>query len=335
MRRIAMLLTASVLVTGCSGEKSSSAAPDGHRALAVPTVSAPRQAVPAAVATDTTLPKVSGEFGRRAALTIPKEKPSGKFVVTSLLQGHGPRIGDNDVVVVDYTAKTWKSGTDLPGTYNEGQGPKVFPVGRGAVIPALDRAVRGQQAGSRVLVVAPPAAAYGASGNAGLKVAGTDTVVFVIDIKKVIGAKSTVRGQQQEVPDTLPQVHADRSGVTLAIPGTGAPKRLESRSLVEGSGRRIAAGDTVVLRHAGAVWGANRGEEQATLFDSSWLQGPGVAVVGRGNLIKGLDQALVGAEVGSRMLLVVPPELAYGSQAQKDIPARSTLVFVVDILAAE
>jgi peptidylprolyl isomerase len=31
---------------------------------------------------------------------------------------------------------------------------------------------------------------------------------------------------------------------------------------------------------------------------------------------------------------VIPPDLAYGSTAQGSIPADSTLIFVVDILAA-
>ncbi|MBI0376031.1 FKBP-type peptidyl-prolyl cis-trans isomerase, partial [Streptomyces albiflaviniger] len=42
---------------------------------------------------------------------------------------------------------------------------------------------------------------------------------------------------------------------------------------------------------------------------------------------------LTGKKVGSRVLIVVPPDLGYGKAAQKGIPANSTLVFSVDILA--
>ncbi|WP_079077520.1 FKBP-type peptidyl-prolyl cis-trans isomerase [Streptomyces sp. Root369] len=53
------------------------------------------------------------------------------------------------------------------------------------------------------------------------------------------------------------------------------------------------------------------------------------------NVIQGWDTTLVGATVGSRLLLVVPPGLGYGAQARKGLPARSTLVYVVDIRWAE
>lgn len=302
--------------------------------MPVPTVSVSRQAVPAIAATDAVLPTVSGKFGRKPTITIPKAQPSGKFVITTMLAGQGRKARSNDIVIVDYAAKTWKRGTSLPGTYGKGGTPSVFPVGQGAVLPALDRAVEGQQAGSRVLVVAPPAAAYGVAGNARLGVRGTDTVVFAVDIVKIIAADSTVQGQQRALPDGLPQVRAERSAATIAVPDTAPPTRLVSQTLVEGSGPRVKTGQTIVIRRAGAVWAANRGKEQATLFDPSWSQGPSTVVIGRGNLIEGLDQALVRTSVGSRMLVVIPPGLAYGVSAHKGIPAKSTIVFIVDVLAA-
>ncbi len=39
--------------------------------------------------------------------------------------------------------------------------------------------------------------------------------------------------------------------------------------------------------------------------------------------------------VGSQVLLVIPPDQAYGDKEQGPIPANSTLVFVIDILAAQ
>ncbi|MFF3246451.1 FKBP-type peptidyl-prolyl cis-trans isomerase [Streptomyces sp. NPDC002870] len=338
MRRIASLTVLPILlVAGCSVDEPPSARPGSHRPLTVPPVPEPHgQPVPNSVRSDTVLPAVTGKFGREAKIVLPKTNPTGKFVITNVLHGQGRKARNNDIVIVNYTARAWKRGEALPSTYGEGRKPLVFPVGQGTVIPALGHAVEGQRAGSRLLVVAPPAAAYGETGNAKLGISPTDTVVFVADIVKVIDAKSIVHGRQQVTPKGLPQVHADRSPDRIAVPDTAPPRRLVSRALVVGgSGPTVEAGQALVFQYSGAVWATNRGKEQATLFDSSLSQGsPRTAVIGRGNLIEGLDRALVGAKVGSRILLVIPPELSYGVQPQKGIPANSTLVFVVDILAA-
>ena len=330
-----LFLMSAVLLTGCSGEHASTPPSGGHRPLPAPTVSVSRPSLPAAVHSDAVLPAIAGTVGYKAAITIPKAKPSGKFVVAPLTTGHGRKAGNGDVVVVNYTAKTWNSGKNLPNTYGKEVAPKVFPVGEGAVIPALDLAVQGQQAGSRVLVVAPPAAAYGTTGNAVLGVSATETVVFVIDVAKVLAADAIVSGEQRSVPGKLPEIQVGHSPATISVPDTAAPRRLVSRSLVNGPGPKVKTGQTVVLQYSGAIWEANRGKNRASLFDSSWAQHhPITVVIGRGNVLKGWDKALVGVKVGSRVLLVVPPGLGYGAQARKDIPARSTLVFAVDILAA-
>ena len=50
-------------------------------------------------------------------------------------------------------------------------------------------------------------------------------------------------------------------------------------------------------------------------------------------VIKGWTQGLTGKTVGSRVLLVIPKDLAYGDKGQGD--AKGDLVFVVDILGVK
>lgn len=59
-------------------------------------------------------------------------------------------------------------------------------------------------------------------------------------------------------------------------------------------------------------------------------------MIGAGQLIPGFDEGLVGQTVGSRVLLVIPPDKGYGTagNSQAGISGTDTLVFVVDILAA-
>ncbi len=56
--------------------------------------------------------------------------------------------------------------------------------------------------------------------------------------------------------------------------------------------------------------------------------------VGVGAVIGGWDKGLVGQNVGSRVLLSIPPEHGYGQRGvpQAGIAGTDTLVFVVDIV---
>ena len=73
-----------------------------------------------------------------------------------------------------------------------------------------------------------------------------------------------------------------------------------------------------------------------TEFDSSWKRKePFAFTLGKGQVIPGWDQAIAGMKVGGRRELIIPAPLAYGAKgAPPKIPPNSTLVFVVDLLAA-
>jgi len=70
-------------------------------------------------------------------------------------------------------------------------------------------------------------------------------------------------------------------------------------------------------------------------FDSSLNAGrtPFDFELGVHQVIAGWDEGLFGAKVGETRVLVIPPALGYGSQANGSIPANSTLIFIVKMLA--
>ena len=129
--------------------------------------------------------------------------------------------------------------------------------------------------------------------------------------------------------DGLPVVTLSASGEpTVANPATDPPADLIAQTLIEGEGAAVAAGDVLIAHYSGWLW-------DGTAFDSSWSSGNAATlVVADGEVIAGWVDGLVGKAIGSQVLLVVPPSLGYGDVAQGSIPAGSTLVFVVDILAA-
>ena len=82
---------------------------------------------------------------------------------------------------MQYVGVIWPGGREFDSSWRRGTG-RASPVGRGQVVGGLDRGLLRQTVGSRVLLVVPPDDGYGAAGNAGFGVRGTDTLVFVVDI---------------------------------------------------------------------------------------------------------------------------------------------------------
>ena len=106
------------------------------------------------------------------------------------------------------------------------------------------------------------------------------------------------------------------------------PSELTIEDLVPGDGPEARTGDTVTVHYVGKVWSS--GQE----FDSSWGREPFQFTIGRGQVIAGWDQGIVGMHVGGRRKLVIPPDLAYGERgAPPAIGPGETLVFVVDLLS--
>lgn len=115
----------------------------------------------------------------------------------------------------------------------------------------------------------------------------------------------------------------------MAVPDADPPTELVVKTLSEGNGDAVESGETVVVDYLGARWA------DGATFDSSFGKSPLNFVVGAGGIIPGFDQGLVGQKAGSRVLLVIPPDLGYGDQPPADpIQAGDTLVFVVDILGS-
>ena len=179
--------------------------------------------------------------------------------------------------------------------------------------------------------MAPPAAAFGEQGSNQLGVNKGDTVVFVLDIMESVPQDSVLTGNMTQAAATLPQVKDNgKAPVGITVPaGEAAPADLQQAVLIKGEGKQVKSGQTLVLQYTGVLW--SNGQQ----FDSSWTHGGAQAVqIGTGSVIEGWDKGLVGQNVGSRVLLVVPPALAYKDQAQGSVPPNSTLVFVIDILEA-
>jgi hypothetical protein len=102
-----------------------------------------------------------------------------------------------------------------------------------------------------------------------------------------------------------------------------------------GSGAPLQQGQTVAVHYTG--WLTNGRQ-----FDSSIPRNqPYPVQLGRGGVIDGWQIGLASMRVGGKRRLIIPPELAYGSQDRRDqdgnivIPANSTLIFDVEAVSAQ
>lgn len=109
-----------------------------------------------------------------------------------------------------------------------------------------------------------------------------------------------------------------------------APKTLETTVLSKGTGPTVKKGDLLVADYLGETYAKKK------VFDNSYdRKVPAAFPIGTGSVIKGWDKVLVGAKIGSRVLMVVPPKLGYGAKGnpQAGIKGTDSLVFVVDLIA--
>ncbi len=117
---------------------------------------------------------------------------------------------------------------------------------------------------------------------------------------------------------------------TVHIPAKKADSHLVTKTLVNGHGAKLESGDSFLANFDVYVW---RGKTSKLLF-SSFTSNPEVLPLNIG--LSGLQQAMTGARVGSRVLAVLPPKYGYGTQgnAQIGVKPTDTLVWVVDLLHA-
>ncbi|MEK7605156.1 MAG: FKBP-type peptidyl-prolyl cis-trans isomerase [Patescibacteria group bacterium] len=100
----------------------------------------------------------------------------------------------------------------------------------------------------------------------------------------------------------------------------------KSEDITNGTGAEAATGDTVKVNYVGTLTNGKK-------IDSSYDRNqPFSFKLGNGEVIKGWDQGVVGMKIGGKRKLTIPPELAYGNQAQGTIPANSTLIFEIELL---
>ena len=189
--------------------------------------------------------------------------------------------------------------------------------------PVIYNAFVGAKIGSHLALAVPGAAAA----------EGTEAQPTQLLVVKVLSAKDAPKvldkpeGETVTPPAGLPTVKDNDKGIPeISVEGVAAPTALVSQDLIKGTGPEVKETDTLTVNYVGVAL------EGGKVFDSSFDRGEKATFPLTG-VIKGWTQGLTGKTVGSRVLLVIPKDLAYGEEGQGD--AKGDLVFVVDILGVK
>lgn len=239
-----------------------------------------------------------------------------------LTEGSGPQIAADGGALLSYVGVNGRTGEKFDSSFPSG-GPVQFQLD--SVVPGFAKGLTGKTEGSRVLIAMPGKDGYDVSGGnpqAGIEVG--DTLVFVVDIVSV--PLTGPQGDPVTQPAGQPQVTGAEDDPQVTIPAGDPPTELLVQPLVRGSGDPVSADSVITVHHRGWLWDGTQVEDS---YASGAESGP------LSTLIPGWVEGLDGQTVGSRVLLVVPPEQAFPDGVpQLGIPAGATLVYVVDILDA-
>lgn len=245
-------------------------------------------------------------------LEFPDGLEYSKVQTKVVWSGTGDRLRPGDRILLDMYSVSLDSGVVLLDTYSDL--PNYYILAPEIVGQELYDALVDEKVGVRLLHVSPPVEGY----------EGHGAVVLLVD---VLPAES--QGETQPLREDLPSVEIDASGQPIVIvdPDLPKPVGLQVATLLLGSGAQVKPGSKIKFNYYAVSY------DTGEIFESSWDdgEGPDEKQVGVGELVLGLDQGLIDQTEGSRVLLVVPPDMAYGGS---DLPhADDTLVFVIDLLA--
>lgn len=134
--------------------------------------------------------------------------------------------------------------------------------------------------------------------------------------------------QNTDSSAALPAISgAKGSKPTISAPVGSPPSTLQKSDIYVGDGKEANDSSILEVHYTLMAWSSG------TLVESSWDSGQ-TATFPLSGVIAGWQQGIPGMKEGGRRLLVIPPDLGYGSQgAGGAIGPNETLIFVVDLIS--
>ncbi|MFC0681449.1 FKBP-type peptidyl-prolyl cis-trans isomerase [Lysobacter korlensis] len=319
MRRTSGLIAAAVLVStlaacGAADERSGCTpfVPQGDASRAV---------------------NVEGDVGSQPTVTFPTPLVTEAGQATEVVRGDGEVISRGEVADAQVSLYNGEDGQLLTATgYQEN--PEVILRRTASADDSLGKALACTAVGSRVVYTTTVEEVYGPD-NPQIPLENNATIVAVFDVEDAFPGRAN--GAPQLGQNGMPAVVLAPNGRPgISVPAEEPPTDLRVAVLRQGNGPEVEQGDRVVLHYTGLTW------DDEQIFDSSWEAGVPATFTAvsfeddPAGIVPGLAEALIGQNVGSQVIAVIPPEQGYPEgQRPAAIPEGSTMVFVFDVLGID
>jgi FKBP-type peptidyl-prolyl cis-trans isomerase len=145
----------------------------------------------------------------------------------------------------------------------------------------------------------------------------------------VAGCSSSPSSSSSAANSSVTATGSFGSAPKVTIPSEKASSGLVTKTLIKGSGAAITSSDSFMGNYVAYLWDGTK----HSLMTSTYKATPALF---SGELLTGLETALKGATVGSRVLAVIPPKDGFGTSGASElgISGTDTLVYVIDVVKA-
>ena len=227
-----------------------------------------------------------------------------KYIITQ--HGRGVMPENEAIVDVHYLGKLTND-TVFDSSYKRKK-PFSFTLGKRQVIKGWDEGISYLHQGDKATLIIPPELGYGSRSKPNIP--ANSTLIFDVELVKVQNPIK-IEPYNTKGKDTI----TTESGLQYIIVKEGAPKSTQANK-----------GDIVTVDYTGYF-------KNGKMFDSSIKRKqPFKTVIGEGRVIRGWDEGLQLMKTGDKFRFIIPYHLAYGQRKRGPIPAKSDLIFDVEML---
>lgn len=303
------------LVSGCSAQSTPAPSPsDGAPSAQASASSSVDDA--AALATV----EVNGPLGSRPTITVPNPPLTLADTAARVVDpgdGEALQLGSLATTEATYFYPDGTDAGDVSSTWsvdgtNEDSNVERELVGNPNTPQAVTTALLNTHVGGRMISATRMA---------------KSTYIIVWDVVGQTAPADVSAGTPVDPEPGLPSIswNEQTGAPVLTVPDGYATDTLVVQPLLRGSGDEVSSDDSILARFS--VWLT----DGAAQIDSNWTQDTGT-VIDLASQVTGLQEGLAGQPVGSRVLLVLPAHLAYGTEGSGTIPPNATVVMLIDIL---